>query len=82
MSQRKIINLVTKNEKELKEILETIVQDDTIIVITQDDDDELTLYSLKSTTPMQIIGILDEAKQIFRNWFWDYKDISIEGEPL
>ena len=82
MNKRKIVNLVTKDEQEIKEILNTIVQEDTIMVITSDENDDLTIYSFRSATPVQIIGILDEAKQAFRNWWWNYKDMHINGEPI
>lgn len=82
IEQRKIVNLVTKDEQEIKEILSTIVQEDTILVITQDENDDLTIYSFRSSSPIQIIGVLDEAKQAFRNWWWNYKDMKINGEPI
>ena len=82
MPERKIVNLVTKDEKEIKQILSTIVQEETILVVTQDDNDDLTIYSFRSAKPVEILGILDEAKQAFRNWWWHYKDMHINGEPI
>ena len=81
-NKRKVISLVTKTEQEVRDILNTIVQEDTILVVTKDDNDDLTIYSFRSATPLQIIGILDEAKHAFRSWWWDYKDTHVEGEPI
>ena len=82
MDKRKIINLVTKDEQEMREIFSAIVQEETIMVITKGHNDDLTIYSFRSATPLQIIGILDEAKHAFRSWWWDFKNTHVEGDPL
>lgn len=82
MSQRKVINLVTKDEQEISDILEAILDQETILVVTQNENEDLTIYGFKSVNPILVIGLLDEAKQAFRNWWWNYKDTQISGEPL